>query len=96
MKIQALWNVSCFAVVSFRGVSDHRSAFIFRVKQLNCCDNFTCIFLLKLYDPDNEDVKIIRNIWDYNPNLIVKHQRTSEYSVYLYKWNAVTSLYINL
>jgi len=94
MKIQTFWNVSCVTVILVHGDSDHRSAFIFRVEQLNCCEKFTCIFLLKLYDPDNEGVKIFRNFWDYNPNYIVKLQRTLEYSVFLYKRKAVTSLHI--
>jgi hypothetical protein len=81
--IETFWNVSRVAVVLVRGVSEHRIAFSFWVKQLNCCENFTRIFLLKLYDLANEDAKIFRNVWDYNPNHIKKHQITLEYSVFL-------------
>jgi len=58
MKIQAFWNVNCITVGLVQGVSDHHSAFIFRVKQLNCCEDFTLIILLRINDPENEDFKI--------------------------------------
>jgi len=79
MKIQVFWNVNCVAVVLVQSVSDHHSAFSFRVKQLNCCEEFTRIILLRINDTENEGFKIFRNVWDYKANHIMEHQRTLEY-----------------
>jgi len=81
----------CVAVVLVQGVSHHHSAFIFRVKQFNCCEDFTRKILLRINDPENEGFKIFRNVWGYKATHIMGHQRTLEYSVFLYKRN--TSLH---